>query len=704
MINRLIISFLLLFTVSMSYSQDYMKMSSFVRTMAKQQEHNRRKVKKGSHSQRAMTALVRCTNTDVLSDNGCRIHAAFNNDIYIASIPLNRLSALAMCKEVKRIEANAPCVANMDTTRTLLQVDKASNYIIDNIQTKKSDVVIGIEDVGFDLTHPTFFNSDGTHNIKRFWDMVDSVHVDTTLIVGREFTTPDSILAKAHSTDNFIISHGTHTSGIAAGTGYNGSEYTRYNLFNTDRQEGRGVHDIVLVANAVSNDLPLIPDSLLELYTTALDLLGFKYIFDYADSVGKPCVINFSEGSHQDFYDNILYDEVLHQMIGPGRIIVAAAGNEGQKLSYLSRSSDKETARSLYYNSSNTALVTFRSPDEANIHIIFDALSETPTDYLVSTIGLENDSVYTDSLTINGGKYVVSFVKYPNCYDTLQVAGELYIEDLTHKTFGGNDQRVAFSINGNEELFYYLGQFISTNDFPSDAVKEHNVHFPGSSEAVICVGNISYLPGFYNYEGKWKSYYYTKNGQRSEHSSVGPNHRGTIKPDIMAPGIYVASSYSSYYIENKVSVEDIEHFDYNGRTYAWNRASGTSMSAPVVVAIITQWLEVCPSLTREQILEVFEHTASKAYMDVATEASFLPSTDKNNYYGYGEIDALAGLRYILEHFATDGIQEVAATPSGNSHSDISSSTVFDLTGRRLPSLSNLSRGLYIVGGKKVVRF
>ena len=51
--------------------------------------------------------------------------------------------------------------------------------------------------------------------------------------------------------------------------------------------------------------------------------LVFKYIFDYAERMHQPCVINFSEGSSQDFhgYDQLYY-ELLAKLIGPGRIIV----------------------------------------------------------------------------------------------------------------------------------------------------------------------------------------------------------------------------------------------------------------------------------------------------------------------------------------------------------------------------------------------
>ncbi|MDO4195174.1 MAG: peptidase, partial [Prevotellaceae bacterium] len=103
-----------------------------------------------------------------------------------------------------------------------------------------------------------------------------------------------------HSRDGLIQAHGSHTLGTAAGSGF-GTKY-------------RGIafeSDICLVNNAVNSDMELIAEQDVDKYTHATDALGFKYIFDYAKSQGKPCVISFSEGSTQDLYgDDILYNEI----------------------------------------------------------------------------------------------------------------------------------------------------------------------------------------------------------------------------------------------------------------------------------------------------------------------------------------------------------------------------------------------------------
>lgn len=673
------------------------KLSSYVRRTATEYQHTMRKAK-GTADNRAMTALVRCTDTDVLTANGCRILASFDNNIYIATIPLRRINTLAAHSAVKRIETSERCSLHNDTTRIIVEAPQTPKG---EFSCGGAGVIIGIEDVGFDLTHPTFYSSDGSrYRIKRLWDMLDTLNITPSLPVGGEYTTEADILTKAHSTDNYIVTHGTHTSGTAAGSGFTG------HAPSISGRAGEGASyagmapdaDIVLVSNAVSSNMNLIPENKRELYNTSLDLLGFKYIFDYADSVRKPCVINFSEGSHQDFYEHTLYDEVIGQLVGPGRIIVSSAGNEGQKLTYLSPfhpTPDREGASSLYYNDNNSAFLTFRSQGDINFTITFDALGSEPVNY---NVHYKDTTSVIDTICAGDAIYAMEYYVYPNCYDTLHLAGEIFIKDLTHKSIGSSQQRLAFTIPyytidestnlpNTTEIFYYAGQFITRDEYPSDADNTHSINFPSASEHVICVGMTGYRPGFTNYLGEPKGTEPVIPGEINRYSSVGPALSGLNKPDIYAPGVNIISSFSSYYLENNADAYnvtlDVEHFDFNGRTYAWNSDSGTSMSAPVVTGVIALWLEYCPTLTREQIMETFRATTGENSADGRTL----------------DINYRTGLNYIKEHFIEAGIHEVAATPEGNSHLD-SSSCLYDLTGRRLP-LTDRKRGIYIVNGRKI---
>src|SRR5205823_9715686 len=57
---------------------------------------------------------------------------------------------------------------------------------------------------------------------------------------------------------------------------------------------------------------------------------GVNYIFQKAAALGKAAVVNLSLGTQQGAHDGTLdLDQMLNALTGPGRIIVASAGNEG---------------------------------------------------------------------------------------------------------------------------------------------------------------------------------------------------------------------------------------------------------------------------------------------------------------------------------------------------------------------------------------
>ncbi len=61
----------------------------------------------------------------------------------------------------------------MDTMAVCLRADKAyEGNKLPQAYTGKG-VVVGVQDIGFDLTHPTFSNSAGTqYRIKALWDQL----------------------------------------------------------------------------------------------------------------------------------------------------------------------------------------------------------------------------------------------------------------------------------------------------------------------------------------------------------------------------------------------------------------------------------------------------------------------------------------------------------------------------------------------------
>ena len=184
-----------------------------------------------------------------------------------------------------------------------------------------------------------------------------------------------------------------------------------------------------------------MPDSLWNLYNTASDLLGFKYIFDYADRHHQPCVISFSEGRKQELYgDDQLAFQILDSMLTPGHIMCSSAGNDGRKLSYLHKPVGKFTASTMLVLSSGStkeAAYYLRSSDKHKFQLHFYA---TPTnkkgmkEYTTEQIYSQPDSVLIDTVSVGVKDYMVLLASYPSCYNADQVATELYVKDVTHTT------------------------------------------------------------------------------------------------------------------------------------------------------------------------------------------------------------------------------------------------------------------------------
>lgn len=625
----------------------YGKMSSMLRQLVHQQEG----MQKHNHRIRNMKsqevcAFVRITQDadEIFTDNGCRKLAQFG-DIYIASIPLNRIKTLSLDSRVKRIEANRSNHIHTDIMANNINALSAySGFQLPQAYTGK-DVVVGVMDIGFDLTHPNFYDSSANnYRIKCMWDHITNDTLQSSFYVGRDYVGKDELLALGHSFDGIEQTHGTHTLGIAAGSGYN-SPY-------------RGIayeSDICLVSNACGEDLPLIDSLNIYKYTYATDALGFKYMFDYADSVGKPCVISFSEGSPQDFYGyDILYYAILDSLMGPGHIIVASAGNDGDNISYFHKERGRELAGNFLYSTTDHVTGTIKTDCDIDIRTVIYHNGGNDT-ILISTPKIIElpDSEYIDTFYVNNTRYIMDVYAYPSCYKANEMCYDYAIVAIGRL---GSPDRVSLELIGREAdvHFYKTSGYLlprpEINPALCDGEKICNIHSPSSAPNVICVGATGYRTSITNYLGETKVNANGTNGERSTYSSVGPTFDERIKPDVVAPGTNVISSYNSFYLEKHPDASDINwdvaHFDFNGRTYAWNCNTGTSMSTPAVAGAIALWLQANPHLTPQDILGVLSRTCK--HVDESLDYP-------NIYYGYGQIDVYKGLLDILNPTGIEGV-------------------------------------------------
>lgn len=694
--NRLIVFLLFIFTSLGIIAQRprYEKMSPFVRE-AMASALATKQFTRSQSDDRLLTAFVRIDGNaaEVLRQYGCK-ELARVGDISIAAIPLSKLGALSCGRQVKRIETGRRCSIQMDTTRLVVNAEKV--YTGEGLSQSYTGrgVVVGVQDIGFDLTHPNFYSADmSQYRIKALWDQLSRDTIGSTLYVGRDYVGRDALLKLRHPIDGETQTHGTHTAGIAAGSGAEGNGVVSpYRGMACDA-------DLVLVDNAADNASLIDPKDYYK-FTYATDALGFKYIFDYAERMHQPCVINFSEGSSQDFhgYDQLYY-ELLAKLIGPGRIIVSSAGNDGARNSYIHKNIGKERAGAFIMGNEKRFSCTAKSKQTFAFRVsVYDNVA-SPQIVDISTVNVCNaqDSLLTDSLLVGGKKYIWRVLAYPNSYDTHETAYDFQISSPSKL---GDSPQVSLQVMGRDadiELYRMSGyMFPHSLDPVLDAGDcRYTIFSPSSSPDVICVGSTSYRTQFVNYLGEKKVYDSGQKGIRSSFSAMGPTLDGRIKPDVMAPGQNIISSYSTFFINNPKNVNasvksDVRHFEYNGRTYAWNANAGTSMSAPVVTGAIALWLQADPTLTPADCLEIFAKTCS--HYD--TSLSY-----PNNLYGYGQIDVAAGLREVLRRKAL-GINTIGQKKVSERYDN----RIYLLDGRYVgTSDANLPKGIYIRNGKKFVK-
>ncbi|MBQ9170466.1 MAG: cation:proton antiporter [Bacteroidaceae bacterium] len=646
-----------------------------------------------------MLTLIQCSSEETLRQHGCRIYSKWG-DIYAAKVPKRELAALSLRKEVTRIESGRVCDAQTDTSAIITRSDLLRTATPYRSSYTGKGVVVGVMDIGFDLTNPSFYSRDlSSYRIKSFWDMLDyegqGDEVDMELPVGAAYTSEESILRKACSSDSRLQYHGSHTATTAAGSGYD----SPYIGMAPDA-------DICLVSNAVSDDKELVPDSLWDMYGPVIDMLGFEYIFRYADQVNKPCVISFSEGSHEDLWGEAqLFGTVLDSLVRPGRIICTAAGNQSVYYTYMQKPVGKERSASLISPSGNTTYMLLRSRGDFNLQLDF---MQSPTEQLLNyEVSLDDilatkDSLLVDTVTAGGLTFELILGTYDCCYDDSQLATDVVI----NKIGKGNilSVQMGIGVSGKEaevEVFQEIGHLSKQTIYPDyqDAEKTHNILFPATDPNVICVGATAYRTGFTDADGNWVKKDWGRNGEVGEYSSRGPTLAGHVKPEVLAPGTNIVAAFNSYYAEHNPGDAmvgyDVARYTFRDRNYSWSSQAGTSMACPIAAGIIAQWLEAVPNLTREQVIEAFQATCRRHDPSLVYP---------NNDYGYGEIDAEAGLMYLLEH--PDGIASPKPSPEWEDLKSHPSGGVleggYDLNGRKLPNLQ-MFQGIKITKGKKFLR-
>lgn len=262
----------------------------------------------------------------LLQQAGVQINTVLKNGIVTALVPVRRLALIAAISEVRSIKAAVSLkkYVNISVPTDIglgLSRDSAPPYAPTDYTGE--GVVVGVVDSGIDYTHEDFKNDDGTTRIISIWDhTVDGedgyFNPPPGYSYGSEYTSSNienGTNGVGHHEDS--DGHGSHVAGTAAGNGR--------------APVAGGAGDYTYTGVAPEAGIIMVKyDFENEKNRNSSDCLidGINYIFTKAEELGMSAVVNLSLGTDYGPHDgSTLEERAIDELIGPGKIIVAAAGN-----------------------------------------------------------------------------------------------------------------------------------------------------------------------------------------------------------------------------------------------------------------------------------------------------------------------------------------------------------------------------------------
>ena len=604
-----------------------------------------------------------------LQELGVKVHTKAGN-IWSLNIPLDKLSAMADVKGLEYLETDFAIQPRLEESRQLSRVDQV-HQAINGLSTSYTGdgVVLGIIDYDFVLNHPAFYSEDGSqYRVSKVW--LQSGFTGTPPApydYGAELSGANEILnLGVYSTSSG--SHGTHVAGIAGGSG-NGSngayrgfapeaELVFVELSSFDTSPSAGISGPSAVIDAVN------------------------YIFEYAASQNKPAVINMSLGTHIGPHDGTsLLEQGLDNLAGAGKILVAAAGNEGDTPLHVSHTFNSEETMATAIIGQNVDDGIYASElsvwGSANTNFEVNVLSYNAFTGEINETGFistqtDNEQTIGSEEAFENGEidFVASLFAGPS--STGNNRPNAYIRVGYTENFDQSSWVIALVRAENGTVHIWNNGFGSGAELTDAASGDVDPSF----DVVWKGGNSQYTVGEFGTArevitvGAYNTSAGGTTGEIASFSSRGPTLDMRVKPDIVAPGNRIISAYNDQDEEFTDRSDVVSTTSGNdGLDYIFAYSQGTSMAAPAVAGAIALMLEAKPDLRHEHVLAVFEETASEDNF-VSLEAVDDMGNPKSNTWGYGKMDVLDAMLAI----------EAALGPAPSTNLTLTGFTIQNSTG------------------------
>jgi minor extracellular serine protease Vpr len=535
---------------------------------------------------------------------GVLIGSRLENGVITAKVPMGRLAELSEVPGLERISAAYKVKTNNNASvpATLATPNYWTAAPPNFTGQAGAGVIVGIVDTGIDYHHDDFKNPDGTSRILYIWDQRDTGGPSPPgFAYGSYWTTADLNSSAARHSDT--AGHGTHVAGIAAGDG---------------SATGNGQPANQFIGMAPRSDIICVATT----FSTSGVVDAVNFIFQRAAALGKNAVVNLSLGTQYGAHDGTeAFDVAMNSLTGPGKIIVASAGNEGSQSLHSEQLVPPGGPQTVtftvptytpngggvndlvildcYYNGSDNMQVTLTSPGPTPITVgpINKGANGGNAASLAGNIYVENGFTPSPSGDAN------VFIQIYDSSSSRPPRAGVWTITLTPVSTTASTQLDLWHSE------FQLGSAGLQPVFSSDVDEAELVGSPGCASDIIAVAAYTTKTSWpsidnnsYQFSG------FTPVGQRANFSSPGPNRNNAAKPDLTAPGSAIVSTLSAAItIPNALKNPDGVH---------WTQ-QGTSMSAPHVTGAVALILADQPGMTPAQVKSLL---ASDALVDGFTGA------------------------------------------------------------------------------------
>ena len=608
--------------------------------------------------------LLNGKSTAQLQALGVKITGEFD-DVVTALVPVNKVEQVANLDIVKQVAIAPVAQKYTDQAKNVTKAYQAWNGTNNGLPQnyRGTGVVIGVIDTGMDFNHRFFYDSSGNTRVKAVYlpnattaNGGTAPQVGTTTLSGYHYTTPAQIAAL--TTDYNAESHGTHTTGCAGG-----SQVGNY--------------------AGMAPDCDLVMCGLGDNLSQTSIVNSAKYIANYAKSVGKPCVISISLGSNMGPHDGSssicrAYDQVANQY---GAVILLSSGNEGDAYGYAKKTlSSASDAFAIIHESSTGAANVGGSSYYGPAYMDIWGRTSDQLKLKVLVVNRNTGAIVYTSDEITGSATLSDFSSYFNSSSKVEISfssSNNRKNIFIHPTMSGaknSNYRLAYIVTsaaGNTIDAWCEGGSASRIGI-SGNISGYTLSLgqqDGTMSDDICGSktiSVGAMASRTNYNG-----YYNVNDV-AYFSSYGTDVNGDNHPFITAPGNVVISSlngYDSYNSQYGTSYS----VSYNGRTHKWGEMSGTSMSTPIAAGVVALYLQANPELDVDGVKDAIANTAT----------AYTNPTSPPKQRGYGIINALSGISYILQQSALPRIIASKTEVNMTGYVGDTITTTVNLEGRNL---------------------